>query len=452
MKNSLNPLVIPNKITFAILTSVFLSLFILRDGLGVNVNNIIFILLPILLFIIGDKTQISSILVMIIVLGSGFQYFYSISIGLFIYLIKFKNSKYDLRVTILVIFTMLFELFHFMSGSFSIIEYFRYLIIFVWLIIVIFDVNSINVSNETIIYYVASLIVCSFAILLFTWRVDNYNSLELFLSNAKLGLATIETVVDYTTIKLNPNSLALFFIVAIASIFSLKTSGKTKIVEYFLVFILVFLGLFTRSRAFLIGFGILLMISAIDLVIKKKISIKSITINLVTLIIIMAITYGLYSNLIESLLYRFQNEDISTRTNIIQIYNRIIFNNFDIFFFGVGMQDLLSKAQVYDPSLLNTPHNAIQDLFMVWGLFGLIFSILLILYIIRRAKKITSPGAYRINYITLMIYIIMIQASRFIRMKEQLFLLIVIYATLIINYSNQNKYKVTERTKVENIR
>lgn len=199
------------------------------------------------------------------------------------------------------------------------------------------------------------------------------------------------------------NTIALYSITVV----SILLLGKNKIdMNPVLLCILLILSLFAGacsiSRTWLIDLVFLLVLFAFSQ--KRKFPIY-----LAILVFIVSIWFSYYADSEITILFqsRFASDNVSTageRTDIFAYYNDMMFSNSQYLPFGVGAFEL---STIFNN---NVPHNAIQHIFVCYGVAGLfVFGVFAYIF----GKKVDSfhiPFVYHIPFATVFLFL---QSSQF---------------------------------------
>ncbi|MDD4817140.1 MAG: hypothetical protein PHI85_04125 [Victivallaceae bacterium] len=123
-----------------------------------------------------------------------------------------------------------------------------------------------------------------------------------------------------------------------------------------------------------------------------------------------------FPNTIQSTLARFEEEDVTSgRTGIFVAYNEYMLNN--PLYILVGIGNLAKSAKVH----LHSPHNAIQELFVAWGVVGMVLMFFIIknMYLAFKIRQ-HDLKPLRIAWLPFVPFIVSIQAGQLFSLNEQM--------------------------------
>ena len=134
----------------------------------------------------------------------------------------------------------------------------------------------------------------------------------------------------------------------------------------------------------------------------------------------------LFPNVMQDYAKRFRVEDITTgRTSLMIAYHRFIVREPQVMFFGIGLQNFKEKLTLIYRVASNTPHNAIQELIVAWGILGLLLFVMFVLLMLRQSTKYNKKHVL-LNYIPLLIILVKSMAGQ---------LLVSNYSMLALSYA-----------------
>ena len=171
----------------------------------------------------------------------------------------------------------------------------------------------------------------------------------------------------------------------------------------------------------------------------KKSILKAVSILSVSALGIYILGNTVFADAWNNVLERFKAEDISTGRNILfKLYNDFIFSDIKNFLFGIGLHNVDTKTGIF-----NTPHNAIQEVVLCWGIIGLAVIVFLFGYMFRQYKKIVDKD--KIIYIVpIFIFIMFIQTIQFVRLSSIFGLLVLLYVVILTGGINSEQKSVSD--------
>ena len=421
---------------FIILMSLYCMLFIFRDVLGYSVSNVIFIALSSLMFILFDVDECVAFVASFIILGGGVQTALTLGIGLIIILFK-KRKYFKMSYLIIPIFLMvIWEFFHATIIPFSLYEYIKNSVFFVLLAILVFD-KGVRYDNKLILHTFSVITIFTlFVILLQYLEFYNYSLQSLFASGIRFGNVDVLTGTEQMRLSNNSNYIGQVCAIAIASVITLFNYFPRKRLMFIVeIFVLAIFGFMTQSRTFIFLF---ILVITYGILASYKFYGKSIIQALPLLIfsglsLIIILTFVL-PDILNSIIQRFSVDDVTGgRMIILRQYNQLIFHDLRIFFFGIGLQDIRTKINAYPAfGITNSPHNALQEILLCWGIVGIILFFIMLYFLILNAAKSRKGRGHWLNYYVLIVFLVAIQASQLIRLNERNLIFILAYCCLTL--------------------
>ena len=392
-----------------LLISIILTSFLLiiRDIIGININQYVIFLFMSLCFIVLPKREVHSYLAFTCGIIFGVNA-YILIVGIGAILLKdFENTSKNLYFILFFIILVLWEVFncffHYTSPQFSIILlYAANLIIFFYY----FFTNRNNAYNkETILFYVIGLGVTLFILSVGVLQ----NPLDVVFDSASDVRGTMGFSEDQTETHFyaNANNLAYLSIVLLSLILSLrKQIFNSSILFYTLLFISLLGGILSSSRTWIILCALVFII--IFLMVNFKSKLKAIAISTV----IIAVLIYLFPNFIivafDGISERFELDNLDTagnRTELLAEYSDFMSEHAEYTLTGTGAIYYKNIAQCS-----NSCHNAFQQIYVAYGILGCIFFISAFIISIRKRENSCSF----INYIPFISAIIFIQSIQFL--------------------------------------
>ena len=421
-----------NKLFWVLIAFLFVLLS-LRDFSLLNIPGFLFVVYLSIVFLVSDLEKFVSLLITLPVLSPGIPITYTLVCALFIFLFKFKVR---FRAAIIVVFAMLaWELLHFMLYSFEIIDYLRFFVPYLLISLVFFSLKRENIN---LLFVVKTFLVVSSLCMLVAFVSSisqfDYSLISFLKSGIRFGnpeeIAEIE--VTRYALSYNQNFVGLICLLNITiCLQSLYYKYFNKPFSFVILVLSLIFGLLTMSRTFLICLLVALALFLIT-IIKR---IDKLVLYLCVGMVLLVIFSVAFSSTIESFVSRFEGSNIaSERVDIFNNYNSFILSDPYRFVFGLGFQNLLEKVNYYSPiRFTNVPHNAFQEVFVCWGIIGLVLVSVFLFEIYKKAKKARLAKINLISLIPMITFFIFLQASRLFRMNSRVFLLYLVYATLVVS-------------------
>lgn len=313
-----------------------------------------------------------------------------------------KNKRINAFQIIFPLFILLIELLHFASYSF-ITDFVRFLIYSLYItpfFFVLFDdnLNDENVKNG-MKFYILGTVVASLIIFVHSISVFGFQSMvfESFRMGASFDDYDAENMM---VTNMNPNQLAFYVITAFSLLLYIKNLFHNQLIKALLMIELVFTGLMSGSRTWIIVMAIILIAYFTFSKMKGRFSFILVTVVL----FIIAIKYNDYTNALYSRYEnRFEESNASTaghRTETLADYHKWLINHPNRLVYGAG-------ALYYNRicNIRYSVHNSIQQIFVCYGILGfLIFTLCTVIYHNRYSKRNQARFWYYIPFIICFIF------------------------------------------------
>lgn len=393
---------------------IFIPLSIyLRDVIGINVNKyiILFILCTPILFFLSTKSNII-LLSYLIPFFSGIPSNYIFVVIILSILIKTEvkvsNSLYLCIIGILSI-----ELLNNLNYNFKVFEFLMYGI-YLFSIIKILSLGDNNISNTKNIYaFSIGLLMCNIIIFLNTLTVFDIDTL--ITNGYRYGNVLDLKATESMILTHDQNFIGYMCILSISSIAICINNIRMKKTKKTLLLLLNILNsyfaLLAASRAFIIC----LICLFIWIIFKRFITGKIFSIFYMCSLILTLyiILMSLFPTVLESIIDRFYEQDITGgRTEINSYYIDFIKNNPIYLFFGTSILSMMEVA--FYPS---TIHNATLQIIVGYGVVGSLFFLASICILLKNEIKKFEIKMLRIkanDFIPFLLGLLMIQTIPFI--------------------------------------
>ncbi len=375
-----------NKFLFLFMFLLFLFQFI--NQVYFSISNVIFALAILIVFLLAKKESMLGVYIFLVLLSTNLMLYYLNIIFVIFLLIKFRKVLKINGSILLIAIIILIETIHVYlninSGlNESVIKLFGFSIC---LVPFIFIKSFLKNSNILSTFYMFTVGFIGFTFITFGIYYHQYNLFNFFNEIRRFGFLPKTTGDDINNLIINPNTIGKYAALIISGSIALIKSKKMKIntSNTLIIFYVLFIGLLTLSRTFIL---IILIVCIIYFI--TNLSIKNIfhigVIILIFLCLAMLLTFNveLYSALNERI---FKSDNITgSRLDIYESYIKTLFENGYTFTFGVGMQDYNMKFNIFNNNITESSHNIIIETLSIWGLTGLIIIVLLFCFIIRNS-------------------------------------------------------------------
>lgn len=414
---------------------VLCIMFIVRDVFVVSIPLVVFLAFFAFGYCVFDYDYSLALSAILPLLNHGIQTNFVIMIAIIFYLFKYgKNMKLTITHG-LIVFLMIFELMHMVIEPFSVSEYIRYFVQYLYLALILGEARIGELLKKPVVVIKTFIFMAAFFMVdvgLVTLKYMDFSSII----NSDFRFGTLEDfVVDKPTLFDNENMVALFAIIAINLLVVLMLKEKKSFVyRAILGLFFTFFGLLTSSKTFLILF--LVSVVMYILYIARKSLGKAFMALILGGSIGFVLAQTLFSEAVARIFARFSMADISTgRTRLFTAYHEYISSSFSRSVFGIGLQDVVKKSGVF-----NSPHNGMQEVVLCWGYIGLVMVLAILILMLVDAKKYSNTKIQFCYYIPFLIYFIFIQTIQFVRLPAIFGLLIVLYIAMIAGGRNDEEH------------
>ncbi len=385
---------------------IFALLVFMRDVVGLGISRFVFIGLATIALLLFDKSEIYCFIAFLTPLSSGISLKYIAAIALVIILFKSRRMRLNKGGLLCMAVVLVLEIMSVLRGNFSLVEYLRFVGIFLLAGIYFIDRDDGYDHEKMVKCYLIGYGVMIVDIL--GQMMKEYSFTQILSMNIRFGntRATLEGVAEGMLVSYNSNGLG--YLCLLAALFALLLFRKYKSWYYLAVFFAASMfGVMTQSRAFILTFAVSIILYIILSCRTFVSGVRTISLFAVSGILLYFATMKFIPGYIESLLTRFQADDITGgRSDIFSYYFEHFFDSFDRVLFGVGLQNYPSKYG-YDES----SHMAFQEVLITWGIIGFFVVILLLIGILIKAHG-KNPKAQLVQYLPFVMHILIIQSGQ----------------------------------------
>lgn len=424
-----------NSIISKIVVGVFLAMILARDIFGLGIPLIAFTAVWIVGLLVWDVSECAAYTTAATICFAN-SISITVPIFAFIIIILMKNKKfYPNAILVCSILILILEGTKFIQYA---DQNFRLYVNYSMIILLVATVVSFEVKDAVfdaglmLKAFVGAFLFLSTDILFLTIR--SYGSLAAITqSSFRIGQTEYLEDTVTSTMSMNANGIGLLAIAAIAVVVLLTHYRRMQrkfaipIGIYFSV-----IGFLTISKSFFIVFAIMAVLFILDnSVTNSRDPAKVILVFIVAGILVYGFTRtSLYDNIMQ----RFQAGDITTgRFESTQEYLSFMRGSMTNRFFGVGLQNVTDKA-----GIINVPHNAILEMYVCLGYFGILIYLFFFAKLIQLANRNYAYFYGRripfINYIPFIAYFSYIQGLQFLRISYIYCLLIIVTVCLMMAY------------------
>ena len=423
---------------FWIMMAGFMFLVFVRNIYKIEYPIVILLGYACFMAMLADHDETMALAVSFIPFSAAFQYRYALLAISVIYAIKHweEMKNINLYAYIPLVLMMCWEASHALLGEFSLVLYLQGFSELMFCSFVIslpnkkFDYSLISRTLA-----VAVVFCCSISLWKLLETVD-FDFEAIFLEgNYRFGI--VEADAGSYVLNYNANVLGFMCNMGMLGLLLRMEKHKANIFDIVLSLLLVLIGFLTISRSFTICLLIatVLYVFAVSRDIGRLLKYLAWVGTIVIFVLIIINVSAPY--ILENLFERFSENDVTGgRAGLLEWYNNYLFDSPEHFLFGTGMQNILTKVNVDSWNVVdNVPHNAIQEILVIWGLMGLVLVVCMISLIVICSRR--NQIHCLMNYLPLIMMLIMIQSGQFITGGKYLVFLVFVYAALSTDFKKR---------------
>ncbi len=384
---------------------VVAGLLFLRDIGGVGISSLMVTVIVFIAFMLLDYEHVCCLTLFLVPFISGISAGRVMLLASIFLLIKSKRIK--LSQIFMICFVVFMELYAsrwYPDPNHA--EIFPYLACSAVLFLMILIDYDINYRKCVMFYYIG--IVAAIGIsLIGSVASGGLTASTLVSSRGHIGGYLVS--VDGARLSFNANTYAYYCIAGITCGFVLmkntKLANMRKLIMI-LTYMLLFAGVFSVSRTFLLVASLCLFLYVISETDNVK---RIVKFGLLILIILIAGIYIMETNsaIINAWVFRFTGEDIETggqRVTLFQQYMDVFWSNERLQWFGAGVTQYRGVTHVY-----NSMHNSLQQILICFGIPGCILYLIALASPILKMRKDKIPLLYWLPFISCVIFLQSIQ-------------------------------------------
>lgn len=420
--------------------SSFVLLLILRDFLKFSIPLELFVLTLALGVFFFKKSDFAILGVVTIPIGHGVQVPSLLLVCLLAIFFKYivPNKIRVTKITLCILGLCLIELCNVIIHPYSdFVEYIRYAVSLMFLAFVLdnTDESDKELGSRIFSYYITVYTFVMFDIVY--QLIERYGSIVYIISNG-IRFGNLAEKGEYlVSLYDNENNIALFSLIAVmACIAELWKSGNNerKPFLYILLLISSFFGFMTLSKAYLFSYVFLGALILIKILFQTNTSIvRKFGILCSTMLLVVFAYVEIFANVINNIFTRIDTTEISTgRLDIFNQYNEYILDNIELSVFGIGIQNTAEKT-----GISYSMHNGIQQVYVSFGIVGLVFFIFLIYNILKKANIYRSCRLSLVNTVVFLALLIFTQSIQFMSSSSIFLFLIIVYYYMAYPYNKR---------------
>lgn len=420
--------------------SSFLLLLTLRDFCKVFIPLELFVIILILAVFFFKKSDYAILGVVTIPLGHGVQVPSLLLVCLLAIFFKFVvfNKVRITKITLCILGLCFIELCNVIIHPYSdFVEYIRYAVSLLFLAFVLdnTDESDKELGSRVFNYYITVYTFVMFDIVY--QLIAKYGSIVYIISNGIRFGNIAEKGESLVSLYDNENNIALFSLIAVmACVAELWKSGngERKPILYVLLVSSSFFGFMTLSKAYLFSYAFLGMLVMIKILIQANTSFfRKLTIFCCSAILSVFAYVEIFADIINNIFTRIDTTEISTgRLDIFNQYNEYILDNIELSVFGIGIQNTAEKT-----GISYSMHNGIQQVYVSFGIVGLVLFIFLIYNILKKANIYRSCRLSLVNTIVFLALLIFTQSIQFMSSSSIFLFLIIVYYYMAYPYNKR---------------
>lgn len=427
-----------NHIFKAYLLAMFV-LMVARYLLKINVPSAVLLLVAMLPVWFGTTSEQLAFAASCIPLSIAFQYKYALLILAAAILAKNRRHLKASKVFIIVMSMLVWELWHAFYGHFSYVEYLRdFAELILLAVITMIDLSDLD---HKLVIRSLSISVVGVCVIMLVMQLQQFNfDLVAVFARSARSFRFGQSNMDDGAFALNFNANNLGFICNLSACGSLLLASRKEHgrVDIILAILSAVFALMTMSRAAIVC--LLLIFASYLLFTKEKAAKKTlrivggVLIAVVALIIVHSMIPSLFLNIQE----RFQRSDgWNGRDSLIYNYGQFLLSSPMYLLFGVGMQHIFEKVSPHYP-VQDVPHLGIQEVWVAWGIVGVVMILSVIWGIIHTSKQYSGGKRQLYQFMPLFLTLIFTMSGQLLTSSRALMALSFGYLCLCIKKKVSN--------------
>lgn len=413
-----------NKHAFLVFLYIFLvyGLLAMRDIFGIPVPLNMFSVLTVVLSLLCNITGITAMICSLIPLIS------ALNLGTIVCLLTIVLTvKYLLawrmipRISFLLfLIPILFEVFHIFVSPFSMNSFYMMSGTYICVGLVLCYPKCDTDFVLPLKVFILSSLTFGILVLFITLKDTGYSIIRFIETAKRLGdtIGYDETVVYKITA--NANNLGNQCSIAICACIAMAYTGKFSTLKFIVLSAIFFIiGLLTQSRMFIVSVAFILLFSIFSFRHAGDSSTRKATRYIMVFVILIIAVMIIYPDIPGNLLGRLNAESVNpyySRLNITAGYLKYMCENGWRMIFGIGAQSQEIKSG-YGAST----HNMILDVYVSWGIPGLLYAAVFFLALIKESRY-SKGKPYEL--LAILVLLLITQSGRFFRCSTAIMLFI----------------------------
>lgn len=423
---------------FKVYMLMMFSLLIIRYLMMINIPVAAFLLVAMLPIWRGSISEQMAFVASCIPFSAAFQYKYAILILAIAILFKNRWRLKRSGAFILIMLMMIWEIWHAVYGHFSYIEYLRGFAELILLGIVT-SIDIEEVDYKLVIRSLAISVVGVCMIMLFMQLQQNaYNIVAVFARSARsfrFGQSNMAS--GAFALNFNANNLGFICNLSLCGILLLVSRREHRRGDIVLAICSLVFAMMTFSRSAIIcsaGVFMAFLFFSEGKAVKKILrGAGGIVIALIALVLIWIYIPSIYENILE----RFTRADVwNGRGSLFQYYWQFLLSSWKYFLFGIGMQHIFEKISPYY-LVHDVPHMGLQEVWVAWGIVGVIMILMLFWKIIERSRYYAGEKRQFYQFMPLVLILVFTMSGQLLTSSRALLALTFSYICLTIGEKNK---------------
>lgn len=423
----------PENRIFKVYMLAMFALLILRYLMKIHVPQIAFLLVAMIPICFGSTSEQLAFAASCIPFSVAFQYKYAILILTVTILLKNRLRLKRPGGFVLVLVMMAWELGHAFFKWFSYVEYLRG---FAELLLlgIITSIDLKNVDHKLVIRSLAvSVVGICVLMLVMQLQLYNYNLLAVFsrsVRSFRFGQNNMQS--GWFALNFNANNLGFLCNLSACSCLLMVVRKENHWMDIVLAICAGAFALITVSRAAVVC--MILIIGAYFLLTNGTFvrRIWGVVGGLLIIAVSVIILWQFLPSVFDNIITRFKYVDVwSGRGQLFQYYWKFLFSSWNYVLFGVGMQQIPKKVYPYYP-VSNVPHNGIQEVWVAWGIVGVVMLLILLWKIVTTSKHHAGGKRQPYQFMPLILTLVFTMSGQLLTSSRALLALSISYLCLCV--------------------
>lgn len=423
------------KIIGMTLISLFLGLLFLKDFVRLGIPEIAFTTIWLLLLIFGEQSTLTAFSLAVVIC---FTSTISITIPVVTYIVLtiFRRKKiYDIPLFLISISVALVEFIRLLANNENFRQYVNIMAIAFLVYIVVTEIHWDHCSPvKCLKYYLAFFLFLSMDII---WSTAKYIGSISAIITGSFRIGQVELIDERAIglLSMNSNGIAMLSILSISICLLLVSKNQMKPMSFvFWTIYSCFVGLLTLSKTFILVLLGLIVLYVFWFNWKNRGKLwRSFIMVSVLVVAIMVISQ---TKLAKKVLLRFSNGDLTSgRMEVFIEYINYMIAHPTKILFGIGLQSVTTKT-----GMIRVPHNAILEIYVCLGVFGMIAYSLYFVLVCRIGMKYRNIHSFEkhtfINIIPFIVYFMFIQGLQFMRISYIYASIAIVFACMVVPMNN----------------